>query len=199
MSDYSERKRDLLAAIARTDRGLDIRPEQLPAVWMAVTRLEAVNPTPRPVALPVKLAGLWQLAFTTSLDVLGLGRFPGVRLGEVYQYLSPELTHLVNIAELEPPLAFLAGIVAVSARLQPVSAVRVAVAFERVTTGPKGILGYADPETFAANLAAGTGPATLPLPSRSGPLPWLDTTYLDEDLRLGRGDRGSLFVLTRVR
>jgi len=199
MSDYSERKRDLLAAIARTDRGLDIRPEQLPAVWTAVTRLEAVNPTPRPVALPVKLAGLWQLAFTTSFDVLRLGRLPGVRLGEVYQYLSPELTHLINIAELEPPLSFLAGIVAVTARLQPVSAVRVAVAFERGTTGPKGALGYTEPETFATRLIAGEGLPSVPLPSQGSPLPWLDTTYLDEDLRLGRGDRGSLFVLTRVR
>ncbi|MFQ3679234.1 MAG: PAP/fibrillin family protein [Pseudanabaenaceae cyanobacterium] len=199
MVDYSERKRDLLAAIARTDRGLDIRPEQLPAVWTAVTRLEAVNPTPQPVTLPVKLAGLWQLAFTTSLDVLGLGRLPGLRLGEVYQYLSPELTHLVNLAELEPPLSFLAGVVAVTARLQPVSAVRVGVAFERATTGPKNLLGYTDPATFAEALAAGTGPLGLPLPHRRGALPWLDTTYLDEDLRLGRGDRGSLFVLTRVR
>ncbi|HAN46682.1 MAG TPA: fibrillin [Cyanobacteria bacterium UBA8156] len=199
MSDYSERKRDLLAAIARTDRGLDIRPEQLPAVWTAVTRLEAVNPTPRPVALPVKLAGLWQLAFTTSFDVLRLGRLPGVRLGEVYQYLSPELTHLINIAELEPPWSFLAGIVAVTARLQPVSAVRVAVAFERGTTGPKGALGYTEPETFATRLIAGEGLPSVPLPSQGSPLPWLDTTYLDEDLRLGRGDRGSLFVLTRVR
>jgi hypothetical protein len=28
---------------------------------------------------------------------------------------------------------------------------------------------------------------------------WLETTYLDEDLRLGRGNKGSLFVLTRDR
>jgi len=26
---------------------------------------------------------------------------------------------------------------------------------------------------------------------------WLETTFLDEDLRIGRGDKGSLFVLTR--
>jgi hypothetical protein len=26
---------------------------------------------------------------------------------------------------------------------------------------------------------------------------WLETTYLDENLRIGRGNRGSLFVLTR--
>ena len=26
---------------------------------------------------------------------------------------------------------------------------------------------------------------------------WLDTTHLSEDLRLGRGNKGSIFVLTR--
>lgn len=30
-----------------------------------------------------------------------------------------------------------------------------------------------------------------------GPEGWLDTTYLDADLRLGRGDKGSTFVTVR--
>jgi hypothetical protein len=28
---------------------------------------------------------------------------------------------------------------------------------------------------------------------------WLETTYLDSDLRIGRGNKGTLFVLTRDR
>jgi hypothetical protein len=28
---------------------------------------------------------------------------------------------------------------------------------------------------------------------------WLETTYIDDDVRIGRGNRGSLFVLTRDR
>ena len=28
---------------------------------------------------------------------------------------------------------------------------------------------------------------------------WLETTYLDDGLRIGRGDKGSLFVLTRAK
>lgn len=41
---------------------------------------------------------------------------------------------------------------------------------------------------------------TLPLDwvnDGKGPEGWLDTTYLDEDLRLGRGDKGSTFVTVR--
>ena len=30
-----------------------------------------------------------------------------------------------------------------------------------------------------------------------GPEGWLDTTYLDDDMRLGRGDKGSTFVTVR--
>ena len=32
-----------------------------------------------------------------------------------------------------------------------------------------------------------------------GPEGWLDTTYLDDDMRLGRGDKGSTFVTARRR
>jgi len=33
---------------------------------------------------------------------------------------------------------------------------------------------------------------------RREPRGWLDITYLDEDLRIGRGSEGSVFVLQRV-
>jgi hypothetical protein len=28
---------------------------------------------------------------------------------------------------------------------------------------------------------------------------WVDTTFLDQDLRVGRGDKGSIFVSARVK
>lgn len=39
---------------------------------------------------------------------------------------------------------------------------------------------------------------TLPLEWAS-PKGWVRTTYLDEDLRIGRGDKGSVFVTARQR
>ncbi len=35
--------------------------------------------------------------------------------------------------------------------------------------------------------------------SRPGPQGWIETTYLDEDLRIGRGDKGSIFVASRAK
>ena len=51
------------------------------------------------------------------------------------------------------------------------------------------------------NLTLGPLPTlTIPLTwinDGKGPEGWLDTTYLDDDLRLGRGDKGSTFVTVR--
>lgn len=44
------------------------------------------------------------------------------------------------------------------------------------------------------------GPITIPLSwvnDGQGPLGTVDTTYLDESLRIGRGDKGSIFVAAR--
>ena len=35
------------------------------------------------------------------------------------------------------------------------------------------------------------------LMSRASTQGWVDTTYLDDDLRIGRGDKGSVFVTAR--
>mmetsp|Transcript_111 Transcript_111/g.256 ORF Transcript_111/g.256 Transcript_111/m.256 type:complete len:271 (-) Transcript_111:203-1015(-) len=44
------------------------------------------------------------------------------------------------------------------------------------------------------------GPLSIPLSwanGGKGPQGWVDTTYLDEELRVGRGDKGSIFVAAR--
>jgi hypothetical protein len=44
------------------------------------------------------------------------------------------------------------------------------------------------------------GPLSIPLKwanGGKGPQGWVDTTYLDEDFRIGRGDKGSIFVAAR--
>ncbi|MBF2098334.1 MAG: fibrillin, partial [Gloeomargaritaceae cyanobacterium C42_A2020_066] len=78
-------KSQLLMAVATSNRGLLTRPEESLGIASLVTQLEGRNPTPAPTGRPDLLDGCWRLLYTTSLDVLGLGRLPGVTLGQVYQ------------------------------------------------------------------------------------------------------------------
>jgi hypothetical protein len=78
---------------------------------------------------------------------------------------------------------------------------RVNVKFSRGVVGLQGLLGYQSPAQYVAKLEA-TEKMTLlqgvdfsiNSDRQQG---WLEITYLDEDLRIGRGNQGSLFVLTK--
>jgi hypothetical protein len=99
-----------------------------------------------------------------------------------------------------PP--FLSGLVAVSARLEPVSNRRVNVRFERGVVGLQQLLGYVSPGQFINTLQTTNQlylwqgvDFSINAERQSG---WLEVTYLDDDLRIGRGNQGNLFVLQKV-
>jgi len=193
-------KAELLEALAPLDRGLAATPQDRLAVQAAVVRLEDLNPTPDPLAHPDRLAGVWQLLYTTSSELLNLGRLPLTSLGPIYQAISTAQNRIYNLAEVNalPPFA---GLVAVTARLEPVSQRRVNVSFERGVFGLQGLLGYRDPQQFLQTLELTPKLSLLRgidftiSPQREPG--WLEITYLDEDLRIGRGNQGNLFVLRR--
>jgi hypothetical protein len=75
------------------------------------------------------------------------------------------------------------------------------VSFERGVFGLQGLLGYRDPQQFLQTLELTPKLSLLRgidftiSPQREPG--WLEITYLDEDLRIGRGNQGNLFVLRR--
>jgi hypothetical protein len=93
---------------------------------------------------------------------------------------------------------FAEGIVSVAASFEAVSERRVNVKFERYILGLQRFLGYNSPKQFIE--AVESGKKFLPLDfsienrEQKG---WLDITYLDEDLRIGRGNEGSVFILAK--
>lgn len=193
-------KTELLEAIAGKNRGLQATEGDRAAVLAAVARLEDRNPNPRPLEAPEKLAGHWRLAFTTSAELLGIERPPFTVLGQVYQSICVASGKLYNLAEVNNPLPGLAGFVAVAARFEAASERRATVKFERVALGLQSLAGYRrDPAEFVDRWETGETPRALGFdlnPDRQQG--WLDVTYLDDDLRVGRGNGGSTFVLVRA-
>jgi hypothetical protein len=194
-------KADLIEAIAPVKRGLRATESDRLAIQAAAARLEGRNPTPDPLAATELLEGDWRLLYTTSRELLNINRLPLASLGQIYQCIRLAENRIYNLAEVVgPPL--ISGLVAVAARLEPVSNQRVNVRFERGVIGLQSFLGYQGPTQFIQTLQSTEKFSllkgidfTINADRQSG---WLEITYLDQDLRIGRGNQGNLFVLQKV-
>lgn len=190
-------KATLLETIAGKNRGLMATDADKQAILAAIAQLEDRNPTPKPVEAAALLDGNWRLIYTTSRGILGIDRFPLLNLGQVYQCIRASEAKLYNIAEVAG-LPFLEGIVSVAARFTPVSDRRVNVTFERSVLGLQRLINYQSPDHFIRQLEAGGKLAAIDFSIENREQRgWLDITYLDADLRIGRGNEGSVFVLTK--
>jgi hypothetical protein len=191
-------KAALLEAIAGKNRGLLATETDKQAILAAVAQLEDRNPTPRPVEALDLLDGDWRLLYTTSRGLLNIDRLPLAKLGQIYQCVRAREAKIYNIAEVYG-LPYLEGLVSVAATFEPVSERRVQVKFNRSIVGLQRLTGYQSPASFIAQIEAGKKFAALDfsLDSREQQ-GWLDITYLDADMRIGRGNEGSVFVLTKV-
>eukprot|EP01036_Dinobryon_divergens_P047769 gene47769-64075_t len=110
----------------------------------------------------------WTLEYTTSDTVLGRGGWK--RVGPTLQIIDT-----TNLKAENKEVLSIFGLEipqSVKAEITPTSKSEVAVQFKRFFLGP---ISFAAPKS-----ARGT----------------LDTTYLDKDFRVSRGDKGNLFILT---
>ncbi|WP_413175153.1 PAP/fibrillin family protein [Anabaena azotica] len=189
-------KSALLEAIAGTNRGLLATETQKQVILTAIAGLEDFNPTPRPLEATHLLEGDWRLLYTTSKALLNLDRFPFYKLGQIYQSIRVETTSVYNIAEIYG-LPSLEGLVSVAAKFEPVSERRVQVKFQRSIIGLQKLVGYKSPADFIQQIESGQKFTAIDFPIKSDRQGWLDITYIDSDLRIGRGNEGSVFVLSK--
>lgn len=161
-----ELKQALYEFIEPLDRGAAASTMEQEAVDQLARKLEGVNPTPQPLKSPLA-SGKWKLVYTTSEEILKSKRPKALRPnGAIFQCIDCNSLQAQNI-ETWPYFN------QVQATLTPLSNSKVAVKFDKFKIG-------------------GTVPVNAPETARGE----IEITYLDKDLRITRGNKGNLFILT---
>ena len=175
--DYWDKSRrsklieQILTLASDTNRGLTATDEQKQEMDNLFSQLEKLNPTVNPITNKnAKLNGDWSLDYTTSDSILGKGGFP--RIGPIVQNIDTTTLSAKNSEVVK--CGFVNVPRSVSAELSPVNGKLTDVKFKKFTLGP---IAFDAPDSFRGSL---------------------DITYLDDEVRLTRGDKGNIFVLTRM-
>ncbi len=140
-----------------------------------VQELEQLNPTLNPV-YDDKINGKWLILYTTSKSILGITRPKPFRPNFMLQTIDSPKKRIYNKEKVY--LGPIPITTAVEALITNTTATRVTVRFLKFIFF--GFLSFSvrDDGSF-------TG--------------WQDITYLDDDLRISRGNEGNLFVLERAK
>ncbi|CAH9059158.1 unnamed protein product [Cuscuta europaea] len=216
-------KKQLVDSFYGTNRGLAASSETRAEVVELIMQLEAKNPTPAPTeALPL-LNGKWVLAYTSFVGLFPLlsrGTLPLITVEEISQTIDSELFTFENSVVFSGPLATTSF--STNAKFEVRSPKRVQIKFEEGVIGtPQLIDSIEFPENveflgqkidltpFKGLVASLQDTASSVVKSISSYPPlkfsiankysesWLLTTYLDDELRISRGDGGSIFVLIK--
>ncbi|XP_023735112.1 light-induced protein, chloroplastic [Lactuca sativa] len=216
-------KKQLVGSFYGTSRGLTATSETRAEVVELITQLEAKNPTPAPTeALPL-LNGKWILAYTSFIGLypfLSRGTLPLVKVEEISQTIDSE-NFTVQNSVLFSGLGSTTAITT-NAKFEVRSPKRVQIKFDEGIIGTpqltdsielpenveflgqkldlspfKGLLtSVQDTASNVAKTISSQPPLKFSI-SQTNAESWLLTTYLDEELRVSRGDGGSVFVLIK--
>jgi hypothetical protein len=143
--------------------------DEAAAARVAAAARDLERLNPTRAVLGPALTARWELLYTTSASILGSSRPSFLRpFGPIYQSIDAEALTARN----QETVPFFN---AVDATLSPKNTTTVDVQFQKFY-----ILGFI--------------PITAPASARGT----LEVTYLDDDLRISKGNKGSLFVLKRA-
>ncbi|XP_020220820.1 plastid-lipid-associated protein, chloroplastic [Cajanus cajan] len=216
-------KKALVDSFYGTDRGLKASSETRAEIVELITQLEAKNPNPAPTDALTLLNGKWILAYTSFaglFPLLSRGTLPLVKVEEISQTIDSQNFTVQNSVQFAGPLATTS--ISTNAKFEVRSPQRVQIKFEEGIIGTpqltdsleipenveflgqkidltpfKGILtSVQDTASSVVKTISSRPPLKIPI-SNSNAQSWLLTTYLDEDLRISRGDGGSVFVLIK--
>lgn len=155
-----------------------------------VELLESQNPTPEPTLCLEKVAGAWKLIFST-ITILGsrrtkLGLRDFINLGDFFQSIDLSEGKAVNVIKFSAKgLTLLSGQLTIEASFKCTSKSRVEIRYNKSIITPDQLM-----NVFRKNYDLLLG--------IFNPEGWLEITYVDDSLRIGRDDKGNIFILERV-
>jgi hypothetical protein len=186
----------------RLGSGRSPRESDMRALDALIERLATESPAPALRNLFQQIAGFWECVFTTSRFVLDLDKLPGLTLSGVYQSVGIDADfrggRYFNIAELTRG-GKVKGVCGECAAIRPshVDPGRIDVEYQWFYFAIRMISEYEGPRAVAAALESNRLRHRMRIPfHRYG---WQSTLYLDDELRVVRGNQGGLFVLVRQR
>ncbi|KAF7837447.1 putative plastid-lipid-associated protein 6, chloroplastic [Senna tora] len=193
-------KFNLLSAVSGLNRGLAATEDDLQKADAAAKELEAVG---GPVDLTLnldKLQGRWKLIYSSAFSSRTLGgsrpgpptgRLLPITLGQVFQRIDILSKDFDNIAEVQlgapwplPPVEVTATL---AHKFELIGSSKIKIIFEKTTVKTTGHLAQLPPFEIPRI------PDVLRPPSNTGSGDF-EVTYVDEDTRITRGDRGELRV-----
>lgn len=158
--------------------------------------LEANNPNLYPLLhKPHLLDGVWQLHYSTAREIRALSGLKwGLQVGKVYQVINLAHQSFYNLALVEHQLNLISGYVLVTATFEAhkediLPNKRLNINFDRRYLAISKLGGLSTPQLTPFKVVSARNPV--------GRIPIFDITYLDEQLRIGRGGDGSLYVLSK--
>ncbi len=162
-------------------------------------KLEAQNPNLSPLLYAVNLLdGVWQLEYSTAREIRGLTALKyGLKLGSVYQVIDLATNSFFNQAFVKHRLGLVSGYVLVTATFElakenysPLPNKRLNINFKKRYLAIEKIGKIKTPRLNPFKIVPARNP--------KGRVPNFDITYLDAELRIGRGGDGGLYILSKI-
>eukprot|EP00471_Norrisiella_sphaerica_P012842 CAMPEP_0184503910 /NCGR_PEP_ID=MMETSP0113_2-20130426/52172_1 /TAXON_ID=91329 /ORGANISM="Norrisiella sphaerica, Strain BC52" /LENGTH=216 /DNA_ID=CAMNT_0026893495 /DNA_START=173 /DNA_END=823 /DNA_ORIENTATION=+ len=188
-------KTRLIQAAAPTKRGTNASMSQQQAILDQIKELESMNSEGSPTSSP-DISGWWSLVYqstpepsekwdpNTEVEGPFLAAFKPltrdlVRSRGNFQEIDVDTGKVQNLAKF----TFLGrpGTLNIQGSCSVASPTRVDVTFEAVDIRIEGLGSWRVPLNWV------------------NPKGWVETTYLDPDFRIGRGDKGSVFIAARTK
>ncbi|XLR68824.1 hypothetical protein S83_019496, partial [Arachis hypogaea] len=150
-----------------------------------VQQLESQNPTPEPtLELDKRLVYSTITILRSKRTKLGLRDF--ISLDEFFQTIDIAKSKAVNVVEFSAKgLSLFSGQLSIEASFKIASATRVDINFESSTITPDQLM-----HVFRKNYNLLLG--------IFNPEGWLEITYVDDTMRIGRDNKGNIFVLKKI-